>query len=98
MDRVNSLNETEDTSYRGFGGDSFTPEGLITLTWYASNSAISKNTAFLVHASAPFDMILGRKWIKEESIFVFDKPALALRQGKFSKGMGSQYIHSTAVV
>jgi hypothetical protein len=87
LDQVSALDDAGDTFYAGFGGNPFKPEGIIALTWYASNSATTKDTAFLVHPSAPFDMILGKKWIAEESIFVFDKPALALRQGNFSRGM-----------
>ncbi|KAI9375787.1 hypothetical protein BJX61DRAFT_539518 [Aspergillus egyptiacus] len=85
MERVSQINEAARTSYIGFGGDSFVPAGTITLTWYASNSASTKETAFFVHGHVPFDMVLGRKFIAEESVFVFHKPALALRQGKFSK-------------
>lgn len=88
LSQINASDQLEDAFFTGFGGDSFSPTGVITLTSrYASNSATSKKTAFFVHTSVPFDMILGRKWIREESIFVFDKPALALRQGKISKGM-----------
>ena len=50
------------------------------------NASKSRRTPFLVHDQVPFDMVLGRILNKEESIFVFNEPALALRQGKFTQG------------
>ena len=47
---------------------------------------MSRETTFLAHHEVPFDMVLGRTFIAEESIFVFRKPALALGMGKFTKG------------
>ena len=72
--------------YIAFGGAKFEPVGTIDLTWYAINAGKSRKTRFFVHDQVPFDMVLGRIFIKEESIFMFNEPALALRQGKFKKG------------
>ena len=74
-------------TYTAFGGEEFEPIGKIEITWYAENAAKSRTTNFLVHGKVPFDMVLGRIWIAEESIFVFNKPALALRMGNFTKGI-----------
>lgn len=73
-------------TYIAFGGQAFEPKGEIDITWYAVNAGMSKKTTFLVHDQVPFDMVLGRVFIKNESVFVFKKPALALRHGRFSKG------------
>jgi hypothetical protein len=74
------------TTYTAFGGEEFQPIGIIDVTWYAQNAGLSRKTTFLVHDAVPFDMVLGKVFIKEESIFVFNKPALALRQARFTKG------------
>jgi hypothetical protein len=73
-------------TYTAFSGQSFKPIGTIDIKWYAVNAGLSRKTTFLVHDAVPFDMVLGKVFIKEESIFVFNKPALALRQGRFTKG------------
>ncbi|CAD6593578.1 MAG: hypothetical protein ASARMPRED_007684 [Alectoria sarmentosa] len=72
-------------SYVAFGGAEFEPTGKVDIDWYATNAGKSNRTSFLVHHAVPFDMVLGKIWIIEESIFVFNKPALALRMGKFTK-------------
>lgn len=64
--------------YRGFGGGTFQPAGKIEVTW-TRNSAKSWKTIFLVHDSgAPFDLVLGKSFIIEEGLFVFDEPMLAV--------------------
>lgn len=73
-------------TYSAFGGNSFSPLGRIDITWYALNAVKSRATTFLVHENPPFDFILGRVFIAKESVFVFDKAALALRHGNFTKG------------
>jgi hypothetical protein len=73
-------------TYIGFGGQPFQPSGTIKITWYASNAGMTRETTFLVHSDVPFDMVLGKIFIKEQSVFVFDKAALALRQGRFTRG------------
>lgn len=73
--------------YTAFDGGQFEPMGKIDITWYAVNAGKSRKTTFLVHDNVPFDMVLGRIFIKEESIFMFNEPALALQQGKFKKGI-----------
>ena len=83
----NQVEPTEDQRiYVAFGGAEIEPMGTVAVTWYAVNASKSRKTTFLVHDNVPFDMVLGRIFIKEESIFLFNKPALALRQGKFTKG------------
>ena len=71
-------------NYIAFGGQSFQPTGTINVTWFASNTGMSRETTFLVHHDVPFDMVLGKVFIKEQSIFVFDKAALGLRQAKLT--------------
>ncbi|MCJ1379121.1 hypothetical protein MMC17_002221 [Xylographa soralifera] len=72
-------------SYAAFNDEEFEPLGTIDITWYAANAGKSRKTNFFVHHAVPFDMALGRIFIAEESIFVFNKPALALRMGNFTK-------------
>ena len=74
------------SQYTAFGGAEIEPVGTIDVSWHAQNAAKSRTTNFLVLTEVPFDMILGREFIAEESIFMFEKPTLALRMGKFSKG------------
>ncbi|KAH6664982.1 hypothetical protein B0J14DRAFT_661092 [Halenospora varia] len=76
---------SDPTVYTAFGGQTFQPHGIIDITWYATNAGVSRTTSFLVHDAVPFDIVLGKIFIRDESIFVFSKPALALRQGKFTK-------------
>lgn len=83
-DQVEPIEDS--TTYTAFGGEKFKPVGKIDITWYAVNASKSRSTTFFVHHGVPFDMVLGRIFIAEESIFVFNKPALALRMGKFTKG------------
>ncbi|KAK5053170.1 hypothetical protein LTR84_002144 [Exophiala bonariae] len=79
------MEEIEDgETYFAFGGQEFSPTGRIDITWYAVNAGKSRKTTFLVHENPPFDLVPGRVFIAKESIFVFDKAALALRHGKFS--------------
>lgn len=72
--------------YTAFDGAEFEPMGKMDITWYAVNAGKSRKTTFFFRDNVPFDMVLGRIFIKEESIFMFNQPALALRQGKFKKG------------
>ncbi|KAH0547948.1 hypothetical protein GP486_008311 [Trichoglossum hirsutum] len=76
-DQVDTIEDSE--TYTAFGGEEFEPVGKVDITWYAINALKSRGASFLVHPAAPFDMILGRIFIAEESIFMFNKPALALR-------------------
>lgn len=80
-------------SYIAFGGQESEPLGKIDVTWYAENAGKSRKTTFLVHHEVPFDMILGSIFIAEESIFTFNKPAFALRMGKFTKGRAPKLWH-----
>ena len=73
-------------TYTAFGGHQFQPLGSIDVSWFAQNASISRKSKFLVHDGVPFDMVLGTTFITKESSFVFDKPALALRQDKLTKG------------
>lgn len=72
--------------YAAFGGHIFEPLGTIEVTWYPTKTGKSRKTIFLVQQEVPYDLVLGWKWISEESMFVFEDPALALRMGKFTKG------------
>lgn len=72
--------------YFAFGGEPFSPKGQIDITWYALNAGKSRCTSFLVHEKPPFDLVLGRTFILEESIFMFDKSALILAHSDFTKG------------
>lgn len=72
--------------YTAFGGEEFQPTGKIDVTWFAANAGVSRKTKFFVHPSVPFDMVVGRIFIADEAIFMFNKPALALRQGNYTKG------------
>ena len=83
-DRLGSIEMKH--SYVAFGGEELEPLGKIELTWYAENAGKSRRTVFLVHHEVPFDLVLGRIFVAEESIFTFSKPAWALRMGKFTKG------------
>jgi hypothetical protein len=56
------------------------------ITWFASNAGISRETMFFIHDAVPFDMVLGKEFIMEQSVFVFDKAALALRHAKLTPG------------
>lgn len=83
----NQVNELDVMiSYVAFGGQKFEPLGTIDVTWYPTNSGKSRQTRFLVHREVPFDVVLGRRWILEEGWSFFERPAMALRMGKFSKG------------
>lgn len=87
------LEQIEDgETYSAFGGNGFSPMGRIDITWYAINAGKSRRTTFLVHENPPFDFILGRIFIAKESIFVFDKAALALRHGNFTEGRKSAFV------
>lgn len=91
---VEEMKETQEGSrYRSFSGHSFIPKGSIELTWFAENAAVSRRTTFLVgDGNSPFDMILGKGFILEESIFVFDRAVLANEfRHNFSEGK-QQYI------
>ncbi|KAL9084710.1 MAG: hypothetical protein Q9165_007958 [Trypethelium subeluteriae] len=72
----------------GFSGQTLMPRHVVDVTWFAKNAAASRTTSFLVHEHVPFDMVLGKVFIGKESIFVLNEPALALRQGGFTQGMG----------
>lgn len=76
----------DEATFIGFGGQCLKPRGIVDVTWFAKNAATSRTTSFFVHDQVPFDMLLGRVFIKEESIFMLNEPALALRQSEFTKG------------
>ena len=73
-------------TYMGFG-DEVKPTGEVDIIWFATNAGKSHLTTFLVYkGEALFDMVLGRVFIAKEAMFVFNRPAIALRQGKFTRG------------
>ncbi|KAK5442568.1 hypothetical protein LTS15_010992 [Exophiala xenobiotica] len=80
-DQLQSIPEQRSAQgYAGFHGQLVYPEGLIELTWFASNEGASRTTKFLVFPeSCPYDMILGRDFIADEGIFLFDRAALVLK-------------------
>lgn len=81
------LQPTDDpTTYTAFGGQKFKPLGSIVVSWFAVNLSVSKETNFLVLDDIPSDIVLGKTFILEEGVFMFSKPALALRQSKLSTG------------
>ena len=84
MEKLEPVESKE--TYTGFGGESFEPIEKIDITWYGFNTANSRTNTFLVHQKDPFDMVLGSIWITEDSILTLNKPALALRMSKFTKG------------
>ena len=94
LDRAGGGNDLElieiERSYFAFGGQELRPLGEIDVTWYAENAGKSRKTKFLAHPEVPFDMVLGSLFIAEESIFMFNKPVLALRMSKFTKSKITQ--------
>ncbi|KAF1845021.1 uncharacterized protein K460DRAFT_416352 [Cucurbitaria berberidis CBS 394.84] len=73
--------------YTGADGNMFQPMGVVSVPW-TRNSIKSWQTDFLVLENAPFDMLLGRKFIIEEGLFVFADPVLVTdltRLAPFSK-------------
>jgi hypothetical protein len=75
--------------YIGVEGSVFQPLGKIAVTW-TRNSVKSWHTDFLVVETAAFDVIFGRHFIVQESLFVFAEPVLAAdvsRLAPLSKGM-----------
>ncbi|KAL2011661.1 hypothetical protein VTN00DRAFT_4379 [Thermoascus crustaceus] len=83
LDQVQELDEKP--HYLGFGGESSGAAGIIDLTWRANNSSVTRTTTFFVHSSAPFDMVLGKRFMTQERLFEFNKLALAPLMGKLSK-------------
>lgn len=85
--RVNPAAEIPCT---GAGGHVFFAKGTISVLW-TRNSAKSWETEFLVQENAPFDLLLGRKFIVEEGMLVLADPVLVhdhvSRLAPLSKGM-----------
>ena len=57
----------------------------VELTIIAANTSFSRRIWFYVHDDPPFDMVLGREYLKK-NMFAFYKPALMLRKPRRSKG------------
>jgi hypothetical protein len=73
--------------YIGFGGH-VEPCGETQITWCAaSNPQKSWKLPFLVLEHAPFDMVLGRRFIIEGNVLLLNEAVLALRHSDLSKGM-----------
>jgi hypothetical protein len=74
----------------GAGGNLFYAKGMISVLW-TRNSAKSWETKFLIQENAPFDMLLGRKFIVEEGMLILADPVLVhdnvSRLAPLSKGM-----------
>jgi hypothetical protein len=74
----------------GAGGNLFYSKGMISVLW-TRDSAKSWETEFLIQENAPFDMLLGRKFIVEEGMLVLADPVLVhdnvSRLAPLSKGM-----------
>jgi hypothetical protein len=62
--------------YVGADGNLFKPVGKVSVTW-TRNSVKSWQTDFLVVDTPTFDMLLGRKFIVQEGVFVFAEDILA---------------------
>ncbi|KAF2229070.1 hypothetical protein EV356DRAFT_511799 [Viridothelium virens] len=77
-------------AFIGFGGQVLEPRHVIDVTWFAKNATVSRTTSFLVHEHVPFDMVLGKVFIRKESIFMLNEPALALRQGDFTQDQAEE--------
>lgn len=73
-------------TFLGFGGAAFEPLGTMEITWFGVNTSKSWKNQFLVHRDGPFDMVLGSRWITEDSLLTLGQPALALRMTDFTKG------------
>ncbi|KAF1922502.1 uncharacterized protein M421DRAFT_426844 [Didymella exigua CBS 183.55] len=61
--------------YTGAGGHLFYSKGMISVLW-TRDSARSWETEFLVQEDAPFDLLLGRRFIIEEGMLVLADPVL----------------------
>jgi hypothetical protein len=73
--------------YQGAGGEEIGMCGVVTLQWYDSQIAKSRWNEFLVAANpAPFDLILGWEWLKEEGQSAFEEPVLAIREMRLTPG------------
>ncbi|KAL2004214.1 hypothetical protein VTN02DRAFT_5357 [Thermoascus thermophilus] len=67
------------------GAESSGAAGSIVLTWRANNSSVTRQMTFLVHRSAPFDMVLGRRFMKQERLFELNQLVLTPLTGQLSK-------------
>jgi hypothetical protein len=86
IDRAALLDRVEqppETSIRGADGNFLEPTGSISITW-SRNSKQSWQTDFLVVDNPPFDMLLGRKFIVAEGVFVFSDPVLVADHSRLS--------------
>ncbi|KAH4014498.1 hypothetical protein HBI70_177610 [Parastagonospora nodorum] len=74
----------------GAGGHLFYSKGIVSVQW-TRDSAKSWETEFLVQDNAPFDLLLGRRFIIEEGMFILADPVLihdnVSRLAPLSKGI-----------
>lgn len=77
---------TAGQSFSGFGQAAIEPLGIITVEWFKSDVPRHRETTFLVHNDTPYDMVLGREFIKKEDILQFDEAVLALRTMPLKQG------------
>lgn len=71
-------------AFTHFSGHHVVPTGMVDITWYASNTAMSRRTTFLVHPTVPFDLVLGRLLSNDDPMF--SKLVLGLLGKKHTKG------------
>ena len=77
---------THSSLYTGFGNQNIEPKGKIKITWYANDGSKTRETEFLMADQGPFDLLLGKKFIFSENIFMFNQAALVLRAAPISDG------------
>ena len=70
--------------YVGFGGKHIESKHKVKITWYANNSTKTRQTEFLIAEQGPFDLLIGKKFIFSENIFIFNQAALVLRAAPIS--------------
>jgi hypothetical protein len=76
-------------AYVAFGEQEFRSSEKIDITWFAAPAGVSGRTTFFVRNALSFDIVVGRISIADKAIFVFNKLALALKQGNYTKGNAS---------
>lgn len=72
--------------YTGFGGQNLEAKGSVLITWYANNASKTRQTTFLVAEHGPFDLLLGKRFIFSENIFMFNQAALVLKAAPITEG------------
>lgn len=82
-------------TYVGAGGGQFQALGCVTIFWYSTNKAKTKESVFLVHDELPFDAILGSSYIMAESMDTFAEGVFPLMH-IMPKGWSS--LQSTIIV